>query len=48
LIWVLQIHLYIGGKGIVLREPSVVAISRDNGSIIAVGNGSQKNDRPYS
>ncbi|MDO9535781.1 MAG: rod shape-determining protein, partial [Bacillota bacterium] len=29
--------VYLGGKGIVLREPSVVAISRDNGSIIAVG-----------
>jgi rod shape-determining protein MreB and related proteins len=29
--------IYLGGKGIVLREPSVVAISKDNGSIIAVG-----------
>lgn len=29
--------IYIKGQGIVLNEPSVVAISRDNGEIIAVG-----------
>ena len=29
--------VYVRGKGIVLREPSVVAIRRDTGSILAVG-----------
>lgn len=29
--------VYMKGKGIVLREPSVVAINKDNGKIIAVG-----------
>ncbi|MFZ5592269.1 MAG: rod shape-determining protein, partial [Bacillota bacterium] len=29
--------VYVKGKGIVLREPSVVAIQRDNGQIMAVG-----------
>jgi len=29
--------VYVKGKGIVLREPSVVAIQRDNGQVLAVG-----------
>lgn len=29
--------VHVKGKGIVLKEPSVVAISRDNGAILAVG-----------
>lgn len=29
--------VYVKGKGIVLREPSVVAIRRDNGAVLAVG-----------
>lgn len=29
--------VYVKGRGIVLREPSVVAINRDTGQIIAVG-----------
>ena len=29
--------VYVKGKGIVLREPSVVAIRKDNNSILAVG-----------
>ncbi len=29
--------VYVRGKGIILREPSVVAIRRDTGSILAVG-----------
>ena len=29
--------VYVRGKGIVLREPSVVAIRRDNGAVLAVG-----------
>jgi len=30
--------VYIKDKGIVLREPSVVAINKDNGQIVAIGN----------
>lgn len=29
--------VYVKGKGIVIREPSVVAIQRDNGHVLAVG-----------
>ncbi|SHJ47242.1 rod shape-determining protein MreB [Hathewaya proteolytica DSM 3090] len=29
--------IYVKGKGIVLEEPSVIAINRDNGNILAVG-----------
>src|SRR5690554_7793141 len=29
--------VYIKGKGVVLREPSVVAVRRDTGAILAVG-----------
>ncbi|MCQ2559959.1 MAG: rod shape-determining protein [Clostridia bacterium] len=29
--------VYVKGKGIVLREPSVVAIQKDNGKVLAVG-----------
>ena len=29
--------VYLRGKGIVLNEPSVVAIQRDTGNILAVG-----------
>ena len=28
---------YVRGKGIVLREPSVVAIDKDTGDVLAVG-----------
>ncbi len=34
--------VYVKGKGIVLREPSVVAIRRDTGSILAVGGEAKK------
>lgn len=34
--------VYVKGKGVVLREPSVVAIRRDTGSILAVGNEAKK------
>ena len=30
-------HVYVKGKGVVLREPSVVAIKKDTGSVLAVG-----------
>ena len=29
--------VHVGGRGIVLREPSVVAINKDNGEVVAVG-----------
>lgn len=32
-----NVLVYVKGKGIVLREPSVVAINKDNGKVIAVG-----------
>ncbi|NLX90740.1 MAG: rod shape-determining protein [Firmicutes bacterium] len=34
--------VYVKGKGIVLREPSVVAIRKDTGSVLAVGNEAKK------
>ncbi|NLT95616.1 MAG: rod shape-determining protein [Clostridia bacterium] len=34
--------VYLRGKGIVLSEPSVVAIQRDNGSVLAVGEEAKK------
>lgn len=30
-------HVFVKGKGVVLREPSVVAIRKDNGNVLAVG-----------
>ena len=29
--------VYVQGKGIVIREPSVVAIKKDTGKVLAVG-----------
>lgn len=34
---------YVKGKGIVLREPSVVAVDNNNGDVVAVGRRSKKN-----
>lgn len=34
--------VYVRGKEIVLREPSVVAIRKDTGSILAVGEEAKK------
>ena len=34
--------VYVNGKGVVLREPSVVAIRRDTGAILAVGDEAKK------
>jgi len=36
------ILVYIKGKGIVLREPSVVALNKENGKLLAVGTEAQK------
>ncbi len=36
------ILVYIKGKGIVLREPSVVALNKENGKLLAVGSEAQK------
>ena len=30
--------VYVKGQGIVLREPSVVAVDSNNGEVLAVGN----------
>ena len=32
-----NVLVYVKGKGIVLREPSVVAIDRDNNQVLAIG-----------
>lgn len=37
-----NVLVYIQGKGVVLREPSVVAIDKDNNKILAVGNEARK------
>jgi len=37
-----NVLVYVKGRGIVLREPSVVAVNRDNGQIIAVGEEAKK------
>jgi len=37
-----NVLVYVKGKGIVLREPSVVAVNRDDGQIIAVGEEAKK------
>ena len=41
--------VYVGGRGIVLREPSVVAVNKDDGKVIKVGAVSGKVvDRTYN
>ena len=40
-----NVLVYIKGKGIVLNEPSVVAINNDNDEILAVGEEVQTNAR---
>jgi rod shape-determining protein MreB len=40
--------VHVKGKGIMLREPSVVAIQRDTGEVLAVGEEAKKNDWSYS
>jgi len=37
--------VHVKGKGIVVREPSVVAINKKNGEILAVGDAAKENDR---
>ena len=43
---------YVKGKGIVLREPSVVAVDNNTGNVLAVGKEARrmlrKNTREYS
>ena len=34
--------VYVRGRGIVLNEPSVVAVNQDNGAILAVGSEAKK------
>ena len=40
--------VHLKGKGIILMEPSVVAIRRDSGEILAVGEEAKKDDRANS
>jgi rod shape-determining protein MreB and related proteins len=37
--------VYVRGRGIVLNEPSVVALNTNNGQIVAVGVEAKKDDR---
>ncbi len=37
-----SILVYVKGKGIVLKEPSVVAIDKNNGKLLKVGTDAQK------
>ncbi|NLD87858.1 MAG: rod shape-determining protein, partial [Clostridiales bacterium] len=37
-----SVLIYLKGKGIVLREPSVVAVDRSNGKVLDVGSDAQK------
>lgn len=37
--------VYVKGKGVVVREPSVVALQTDTKNIVAVGNDAKKYDR---
>ena len=39
------ILVYVKGKGIVLREPSVVVLNKDTGKLLAVGSPKRKNAR---
>ena len=34
--------VYMRGKGVILREPSVVAMQKDNNSVLAVGDEAKK------
>ena len=38
---------YVKGKGIVLREPSVVAVDNNTGEVLAVGKEAWQNTREY-
>jgi actin-like ATPase involved in cell morphogenesis len=40
--------VYVKGRGIVLREPSVVAVHRDFKQILAVGSEAKKNARTHT
>ena len=42
-----SILVYIKGKGVVLKEPSVVAIDRENGKIQAIGGCKTSSSRCY-
>ena len=37
-----NVLIYVDGKGIVLEEPSVVAINRDTNEILAVGSDAKR------
>ncbi len=40
--------VYMKGKGIVMREPSVVAVDVRSDTVLAVGSEAKKYDRPYT
>ena len=42
-----NIRVFVRGKGIMLREPSIVAVDKYTGRMLKVGQDAQKNARPH-
>ena len=42
-----SVLVYVRGKGIVLREPSVVAMDKNTGKLLKVGHRGPENAGPY-
>ena len=40
--------VHVGGKGVVIREPSVVAINKDDGKVVAVGEEAKRMLGPHA
>ncbi len=40
--------VYVKGRGIVISEPSVVAVNQKTGQVLAIGEEAKKNGWPYS
>ena len=42
-----SVLVYVKGKGVVLREPSVVAMDKNTGKLLKVGTEAQRHAGPY-
>lgn len=40
--------VYVSGKGIVINEPSIVALNKKTDQVVAIGNEAKKDDRQNS
>ena len=38
--------IYVRGRGIIINEPSIVAINKKTDQILSIGEAAKKNDRP--